>query len=242
MKTTKNDRKRPCLWYLDNDSASNKTLLKQLLDLIHRDMPMYQHRLFSAVANNDRTLFNQTAHTLRSSLYLLGLYDEAGALQEMEQEITEFRPDTAQRMTTLMNRINQGIGVLTLEAGKKRKEYTILIADDESLALTVLSYRMQKEGYQVQTATDGRQALDKLRNGIPDLVITDLMMPYHSGLEVLEYVRKSDSPQVPVIVLSAASQEHTVLKAFSLGADDFAVKPFSLNELASRVRRHLINA
>ncbi|WP_240163555.1 response regulator transcription factor [Spirosoma taeanense] len=106
----------------------------------------------------------------------------------------------------------------------------------------MLSYRLQKEGYTVLTASDGKQALECLRTNIPDLVITDLMMPYHSGLEVLEYVKKSLNTRIPVLVLSASGQEQTVLKAFSLGADDFALKPFSPNELVSRVRRHLGNS
>lgn len=89
------------------------------------------------------------------------------------------------------------------------------------------------------TAVDGRQALEYLRTNTPDLVITDLMMPYHNGLEILEYVKKSISARTPVIVLSASGQEQTILKAFSLGADDFALKPFSPNELVSRVRKHL---
>lgn len=119
------------------------------------------------------------------------------------------------------------------------KPYTILIAEDEALVLKMLSYRLQKEGFGVLTASDGKQALELLRTTTPDLVITDLMMPYHSGLEVLEYIEKSLSRRIPVIVLSAAGQEQTVLKAFSLGADDFALKPFSPNELVSRVRKHL---
>jgi DNA-binding response OmpR family regulator len=65
------------------------------------------------------------------------------------------------------------------------------------------------------------------------------MMPYHNGLEILEYVKKSINKRIPVIVLSASGQEQTVLKAFNLGADDFALKPFSPNELVSRIRKHL---
>lgn len=129
-----------------------------------------------------------------------------------------------------------------MEREPTSRSYSILIAEDEALVLKMLSYRLQKEGYTVLTANDGKQALECLQTTIPDLVITDLMMPYHSGLEILEYVRKSILTRVPVIVLSASGQEQTVLKAFSLGADDFALKPFSPNELVSRVRRHLGNS
>lgn len=126
-----------------------------------------------------------------------------------------------------------------MEDDSLSKSPIILIAEDEALVLKMLSYRLRKEGYNVLTASDGKQALESLRTNTPDLVITDLMMPYHSGLEVLEYVKKSLSSRIPVLVLSASGQEQTVLKAFSLGADDFALKPFSPNELVSRVRKHL---
>lgn len=116
---------------------------------------------------------------------------------------------------------------------------TILVAEDEALMLKMLAYRLQKEGYRVVTATDGKQALDFLRASPPDLVITDLMMPYHNGLEIVEFVKKTLDPTIPVIVLSSAGQESSVVKAFDLGADDFAIKPFSPNELMSRVRKHL---
>ncbi|WP_266364060.1 response regulator transcription factor [Tellurirhabdus rosea] len=115
---------------------------------------------------------------------------------------------------------------------------TILIAEDEPLVRKMLSYRLQKEGFNVLQAADGKEALECLKNNVPDMVITDLMMPYHNGLEVLEYVKRSMS-DIPVIILSASGQEPSVLKAFSLGADDYTVKPFSPNELMTRVRRHL---
>lgn len=126
-----------------------------------------------------------------------------------------------------------------MEGEQRTGSRTILIAEDEALVLKMLSYRLKKEGYNVLTAGDGRQALQCLRTNTPDLVITDLMMPYHNGLEILEYVKKSINMRIPVIVLSASGQEQTVLKAFSLGADDFALKPFSPNELVSRIRKHL---
>ena len=116
---------------------------------------------------------------------------------------------------------------------------TILVAEDEALMLKMLTHRLQKEGYHVVTATDGKQALDSLRASAPDLVITDLMMPYHNGLEIIEFVKKNLRADLPVIVLSSAGQEASVVRAFDLGADDFAVKPFSPNELMSRVRKHL---
>jgi two-component system response regulator VicR len=116
---------------------------------------------------------------------------------------------------------------------------TIFIAEDEALILKMMTFRLQKQGYTVITAVDGRQALDLLQSLTPDLIITDLMMPYHSGLEVIEYVRTSLSASIPVIVLSASGDESIIQKAHSLGANEYMSKPFLPNELLERVKKHL---
>ncbi|HEY4651950.1 MAG TPA: response regulator [Pontibacter sp.] len=112
----------------------------------------------------------------------------------------------------------------------------ILIAEDEPITLATMEFRLKKDGHDVITTTDGQEALARLAGTTPDLVITDIMMPFASGLEVLSYVKKN-LPDVPVIVLSAMGQENVVLEAFTLGADDYITKPFSPNELALRVKR-----
>ncbi|MFC6101620.1 response regulator transcription factor [Olivibacter domesticus] len=113
----------------------------------------------------------------------------------------------------------------------------ILIAEDDEHLRKVLQIRLLKDGYQVIVATDGQDALDKLSSHFPDLVITDIVMPYISGLEVVKFVKANTERQVPVIVLSALGQEEIVQEAFLLGADDFIVKPFSLAEFVLRLRR-----
>lgn len=116
---------------------------------------------------------------------------------------------------------------------------TILIAEDEALILKMITFRLQKQGYTVVTAVDGRQALDYLQATTPDLVITDLMMPYHSGLEVVEYVKTSKSVSIPVIVLSASGDESIIQQARTLGADEYISKPFLPNDLLARVKKYL---
>src|SRR5574338_165889 len=86
--------------------------------------------------------------------------------------------------------------------------------------------------------SDGREAIVKIAATNPDLIITDIMMPFASGLEIIEAVKKNDGKQAKIIVLSAMGQENVVLEAFQLGADDFITKPFSLNELSMRVKRY----
>jgi DNA-binding response OmpR family regulator len=112
----------------------------------------------------------------------------------------------------------------------------ILIAEDEPITLATMQLRLKKDGHEIFTATNGQEALALLKEHAPHLVITDIMMPFASGLEVLSFVKKQEKP-VPVIVLSAMGQENVVVEAFTLGADDYITKPFSPNELALRVRR-----
>ena len=116
----------------------------------------------------------------------------------------------------------------------------ILVVEDEELMLKALEFRLKKDGYDVFTAKDGATALELLKENRFDLVLTDIMLPFVSGLEIVSKV-KSDSSlkDTPVIVLSAVGLEKIVLEAFELGADDFITKPFNLNELTIRVKKHI---
>ena len=115
----------------------------------------------------------------------------------------------------------------------------ILIAEDERMMRKAILYRLQKEGFTVSEANDGKEALEMIDAGDFDLVIADIMMPYASGLEVVEHIQSSTGKKPKVILLSALGQENIVLKAFALGADDYMTKPFSPNELMVRVRKLL---
>jgi DNA-binding response OmpR family regulator len=111
----------------------------------------------------------------------------------------------------------------------------ILIAEDEPIMLKTISLRLKKDGYTVIATDNGRDALEQFSKENPDLIITDIMMPYVSGLEIISKVKEKG--KTPIIILSSMGQENTVLEAFNLGADDYITKPFSPGELSMRVKR-----
>jgi DNA-binding response OmpR family regulator len=115
----------------------------------------------------------------------------------------------------------------------------IVLAEDNSTLSLLLKFRLEKEGYELFMAVDGKEAIELIETHKPDLILTDIMMPFVSGLEVISHVRNELINETPIIVFSSAGQEEMVLKAFSLGANDFMGKPFSPNELVIRVKRLL---
>jgi DNA-binding response OmpR family regulator len=115
----------------------------------------------------------------------------------------------------------------------------IVLAEDNSIFLLLLKFRLEKEGYKILTAVDGKEAIKLIEEHSPELILTDVMMPFISGLEVISHVRNKLNIQTPIIVFSSAGQEGIVLKAFDLGATDFMSKPLSPNELVIRVKRLL---
>ncbi len=116
----------------------------------------------------------------------------------------------------------------------------ILLVDDEESIQTLLSYPLRKEGYEVVQATDGRQALERFDEQRFDLVVLDLMLPRVDGLEVCRRLRSRSS--VPIIMLTAKSDEIDKVVGLELGADDYITKPFSLREFSSRIKAALRRA
>ncbi len=116
---------------------------------------------------------------------------------------------------------------------------TILVAEDEMMMLKTIELRLKKDGHKIILCQDGREAIKKIEELTPDLIITDIMMPYASGLEIIGAVKAKGGKKIPIIVLSAMGQENVVLEAFQLGADDYITKPFSPNELSVRVKRYI---
>jgi DNA-binding response OmpR family regulator len=113
----------------------------------------------------------------------------------------------------------------------------ILLVDDEQSIQTLLSYPLRKDGYQVTSAVDGREALQRFEEGRFDLVILDLMLPRLDGVEVCRQMRSRS--QVPIIMLTAKGSEMDKVAGLEVGADDYITKPFSLREFRSRVKAAL---
>jgi len=116
----------------------------------------------------------------------------------------------------------------------------ILLVDDEQSIQTLLSYPLRKDGYEVVQATDGRQALDRFEEQPFDLVVLDLMLPKIDGLEVCRRLRSHSS--VPIIMLTAKSEEIDKVVGLEIGADDYITKPFSVREFSSRIKAALRRA
>jgi two-component system, OmpR family, response regulator len=124
--------------------------------------------------------------------------------------------------------------------GPPDRSARILLVDDEQPIQTLLSYPLRKEGYDVVQATDGLQALERFDEQAFDLVVLDLMLPRLDGLEVCRRLRTRSS--VPIIMLTAKSEEIDKVVGLELGADDYITKPFSVREFSSRIKAALRRA
>lgn len=117
---------------------------------------------------------------------------------------------------------------------------TILIADDEPNILISLEFLMKREGYQVQLARDGQEALDAIQAHRPDLVLLDVMMPQKTGFEVCQEVRANPAIQdTRILMLTAKGRDTDVAKGLALGVNAYMTKPFSTRELVDKVREML---
>jgi len=113
----------------------------------------------------------------------------------------------------------------------------VLVVEDEDALATLLKYNLDKEGHHVGVASDGEEAMVMIEERLPDLVVLDWMLPKVSGIEVCRRLRqKSETRNLPIIMLTARGEESDRVRGLDTGADDYIVKPFSMSELAARVR------
>lgn len=121
-----------------------------------------------------------------------------------------------------------------------RKPCTILVVDDEPYMIRLLQHHIERAGYRLVKATNGREALERIAEDQPDLIIMDVMMPEINGLEVLAELRNHEQTKnLPVIIMTANAQRFTREQAEAAGVSAFLTKPFSPTQLMTEVRRHL---
>lgn len=116
----------------------------------------------------------------------------------------------------------------------KPQDQKILVVDDEERMARFIRLNLEHDGFQVVEAHRGKEAMDKLRTALPDLILLDIMLPDLDGFEILKMIRENNN--VPVIMLTAKGEEEDRVRGLELGADDYITKPFSPRELVSRVK------
>lgn len=127
---------------------------------------------------------------------------------------------------------------------KKDRKPAILMAEDDEEAINIIRFLLEREGYELHLATDGRQAMELIDNmDPPRLILLDIMLPYVSGLQLLTHIRqKTEWQTVPIIMVTAKTSEEDVVRALDNGANDYVAKPFSPKELLARLKRFVRSA
>jgi DNA-binding response OmpR family regulator len=119
-------------------------------------------------------------------------------------------------------------------------EKKIMLAEDEAHIARLIIFKLEREGFKVEWAQDGGEAIDKIKKTMPDLILLDVMMPVMDGFDVLKQIRADASlSAIPVFMLTAKGQTEDVEKGFGLGVDDYIIKPFRPAELVARIKGKL---
>ncbi len=114
---------------------------------------------------------------------------------------------------------------------------TILVVEDEAPLVTLLRYNLEKQGFRVEEATDGQEALLRVSESRPDLILLDWMLPSLSGIEVCRQIRRRPATRdLPIIMVTARVEDQDAVRALDTGADDYITKPFALDALMARIR------
>jgi len=125
----------------------------------------------------------------------------------------------------------------TVESSRERVRHKVLVVEDEGDIRELIRYNLAQEGFAVEEAADGAEALDRIERRKPDLLLLDLMLPHMSGLELCQRLRaNAETTKLPIIVVTAKSAEVDRILGLEMGADDYVVKPFSPREVVARVK------
>ena len=116
----------------------------------------------------------------------------------------------------------------------------ILVIEDEPSQVEILKFNLVTEGYEVSVEMDGEQGVRAALEGLPDLILLDWMLPHLSGIEVCRQLRRNvETREIPIIMLTARSEERDKVRGLDIGADDYIIKPYSIKELKARIRSAL---
>lgn len=121
----------------------------------------------------------------------------------------------------------------------KQMKKTILVCDDDRMLLKTIEHKLKSDGYEVITAQDGEEAIEIFKREKIDLVLTDMHMPYATGLELIDYIRNETGKDTPIIVVTKDSSDETHEDAYEIGADEYLSKPVNPNILSIKVRKML---
>ena len=119
----------------------------------------------------------------------------------------------------------------------------VLVVEDEAALATMLRYNLEKQGFRVEEAVDGQEALTRIAEGAPDIVLLDWMLPVMSGIEVCRQIRRRPATRdLPVIMVTARTEDQDAVRGLNTGADDYITKPFNMDALLARMRALLRRA
>ncbi len=119
----------------------------------------------------------------------------------------------------------------------------VLVVEDEAALATMLRYNLEKQGFRVEEAGDGQEALTRISEGTPDIVLLDWMLPVLSGIEVCRQIRRRPATRdLPVIMVTARTEDQDAVRGLNTGADDYITKPFNMEALLARMRALLRRA
>ena len=116
----------------------------------------------------------------------------------------------------------------------------ILVCEDDYMMIKAIEHKLKSAGYEVDAVSDGNKATEMIIRNNYDLIMTDILMPFVGGFELINKIRNELHLKTPIIVLSSLDNEESIIEAFKLGADDYITKPFSPSEVSIRVKRLLI--
>jgi len=227
---------------LKKEITEDRTILKRLIELFLKNIDEYLEILDRELKTNNWDLLFKTTHKIIPSIRMFGAVELESIMLKLE---TIFKSqENLEGIDTLVassSHIYKQVKIELLTELKliSQKISKIVLAEDNPALVLLLKHILEKEGYELHIAVDGKEAMELVKKHKPDLVVSDIMMPFFSGLELVSYIRNKLLLDTPIIIFSKSAQESMILETFELGANDFISKPFSPAELLVRIKKIL---